>query len=166
MEPPSSSGPSPKASAFVIGLNIAILVILLVAVFGITLLPNPYYVIGQGVIIAAVVAVGIGKLRSCYRLTETSRQSPYKRHLHQIALWGSVGVFSAFGLLVELSTAENRPNTTVLVVITFCLALLGALQLVEDLLKRGASTNPPTPSGAGEEAKTPPNQPLQPSGPA
>jgi hypothetical protein len=157
MEIPSSSGPSPKAGGLATGVAIVILVILIAAVIGISFLPNPYYVIGQGLIIAGVVAVGAGKLRSCYRLTQTPERSAQLRYLHQIALWGFIGVLSAAGLLVELSTTESRPNTTVLVVSAFCLALLGALQLVEDLLKRGASTNSPPPSGAGEEPKKPPN---------
>jgi len=54
MEPPSSSGPSPKPGAFATGLAIAILVTLIAAVIGISFLPNPYYVIGQGVIIAGL----------------------------------------------------------------------------------------------------------------
>jgi hypothetical protein len=166
MEAPSSSGPSPKAGAFATGLAIVILVILIAAVIGISFLPNPYYVIGQGVIIAGVVAVGAGKLRSCYRLTQTPERSAHLRYLHQIALWGFVGVLSAAGLLVELSTTETRPNTIVLVIIAFCLALLGALQLAEDLLKRGTSTNSPAASGAGQGAKTPPNHPLQQTEPA
>ena len=85
------------------------------------------------------------KLRNCYALAKTSGQSA---QLHQVALWGFIGVLSAAGLLVELSTAEQRPNTIVLVVIAFLLALLGALQLAEKLLKERAGTNTPALGGA------------------
>lgn len=162
MEPASSPGISARG-AFRIAVAITILVVLAAVVIGTNFLPNPYYVIGQGVFIAGVVALCASRLRNCYRLAPTSGQSA---QLRQIALWGFVGVLSAAGLLVELSTAEQPPKTTVLVLIAFLLALLSALQLAENLLKRFAETNPILPGGGRYESKAPANQPLQPTGPA
>src|SRR6476619_6687772 len=114
MDPASFEGASARGGGFRIALVITILVVLTAAVIGTNFLPNPYYVIGQGVFLAGMVALCASRLRSCYRLAPTSEQSA---QLHQVTLWGFVGVLSAAGLLVELSTAEQPPKTTVFVLI-------------------------------------------------
>ena len=153
MERSSSVSPSPKAGALAPGVVIVILVLLIAAGIGMSFLPNPYFVIGEGIVTAVVVASCAAKLRSCYRLAKASVQL---EQLLQVALWGFIGVVSVVILLGELSTAEQWPRTVFLVVLAFLMALLSALQLVEILLKVYAGTNTPTRGGAWEEAKTPP----------
>lgn len=133
----TSSNPSPKSGAIATGLTILILVALVAAVVGISFLPNPYYAIGEVLIYAGLVALVAGKLRACLRLAYGSE---YSTTLYGIIFWVVLGVFSVVARLEDLFSTENREYIRMATSGALYLALLFSLQMIEQLLKRGAAT--------------------------
>jgi hypothetical protein len=164
MASPPSGSPQPKARDVVLGL--AILVVLIAVVIGIDHLPQPYYAIGHVVIYAGLVAVIVGKLRTCLRL---AKGSEYSSKLHGVVFWVVLGVFAVVAHLGDLFKTADRDYIRLATSLALYLALLYALELVELLLKRaivGSSSSPAmwVSSVNTTEAATAPNQPLQQTG--
>jgi hypothetical protein len=158
MSSPTSSTPKAKPGPATPTIAIGILVVLIAAVVGISLLPQPYFAIGQVVIYAGLVAAIVGKLRTCFRL---AKGFEYQQKVRVVGFWVFLGVLSVVEHLWDLFQTENRDYITLATNVAVYVALLYALQLVELLLKRvipGTSSSAAATSTT--EATTAPIQPL------
>jgi len=162
MASPQSASPQPKARDVVLGL--AIIIVLIAAVIGSDYLPQPYCAIVPVVICAALVVGIASKLRTCLRL---AKGSEYSSKVHRVVFWVVLAVFEVVPNLGNLFKTEDWDYIAFATPIAVYLALLYALELVEELLKRGTAGSSSVPdAGTSPRAKSTPNQPLQQTGPA
>jgi hypothetical protein len=159
----TTSRPQPKPGAVAIGFAIFILVVLIAAVIGIFNLPQPYFAIGQVVIYAGLLAVIAGKLRTCLGLAKGSEYHP---KVQVVVFWLFLGVSSVVAHLGNLFRTEDRDYISLTTNLAVYLALLCALELVEQLLKRATAGTGLSAAESTAGATTAPHQPLQQTGPA
>lgn len=160
----SNSQPKPRPVA--IGSAILIFVVLSAVVIGIPFLPQPCYAIGQVLIYAGLVALVAGQLRTCLRLGQGTEYLSKVHYIVLLVVLGVLGVLTVVADLGRLLSTEDRDFITLPMNVWVYLALLFALRLVEQLLKQGTAHAPSGSDADSRAATSPPNQPLQQTGPA
>jgi hypothetical protein len=151
-----SNSPPIMSSTLAMTLAIVIVVALIAAIIGISFLPQPYYAIGQVVVYAGLVATIAWKLRDCLRLT---KGTTYHQKLFNVVFWVVLGVLAVISHLGELFKTEDRDYIRLATNVAVYLALLFALELVEQLLKEVGHQKPAITTDSNAESTTPPNQP-------
>jgi hypothetical protein len=143
-------------------LVVILLLIVVAAVSAIPFLSNPYFAIAEVLIYAGLVAVVAAQLITCLRL---ARGSEYTTKLRVVGFWVGAAAFILVCHLDNLLRTEDRTYIQLATSGAAYLALIFALRLVEQLLRRepaGIRSTPDESTSAG--AQGPPNQPLQATG--
>ncbi len=162
----TSGSPQPKPGTTAVGFKVLIIVaigvVFIAAVIGISFLPNPYFTIAVVIIYAGQVALIAARLITCLRLAQGT---VYFVQLQAIFLLVCVGVGSVVGQLGDLFSTDNRTYIHLATNFSLYLSLLYSLELVHQLLRRGGvGTNSAPDAGTSPGMTSPPNQPLHQTG--
>ena len=152
--------PSSKITIAARARGIIFLVLLLLLVVAVivaaTFLGNPYFAIGNVILYVAMVTVVAFQLRACMRL---AKGTEYYKMFYGVILWLAITVLGFLTHIDEAIRSDNKDFIRTATSFTIYLALSGALQLVESLLKKVV---PESDGGKGgsQEIQAEPNAPA------
>lgn len=129
----SATSDGEKLNLVHFGLALAILLVLIAAVIGISFLGNPYYAIAEVLLYALLVTIVALRLRNCLRL---AKDTVYEGKLKLVAFALVLAVFAVVARLGDIIGSENRDYIRLATGGAAYLALFFALGVVEDLLRK------------------------------